>query len=394
MPAESKGPRLWLRKARRDKRGRATHRAVWLILDGEHQESTGCGRDDCAGAEKQLEAYLNRKHTSAATKKSSRDPDQIPIADVLALYAADVAPGHARPKETGQRLERLLAFFGIKTLSAVNGDLCREFVKTRSTPIAAREDLVTLRAAINHHRAEGYCEKVVSVVLPEKAVGRKRWCTRCEAAKLLWTAWRFREKQKGQVTDRRTRRHVARFLLVALYTGTRVGAVCAAALEPMEGRGWIDLDKGIFYRRAEDARETKKRRPPVPLPRRLLAHLRRWKRLGQRFPVEWNGRAVSDCDKAFRNVAREAGLPDVTPHVLRHTQATWQMQLGTDPWQAAEYLGMTLKTLLENYGHHHPDYLLGPREALDRPPKLRQRNPATEGEQTRSNVLKIADRSR
>jgi hypothetical protein len=55
---------------------------------------------------------------------------------------------------------------------------------------------------------------------------------------------------------------------------------------------------------------------------------------------------------------------------------------------------MMLKTLLENYGHHHPDYLLGPREALDRPPKLRQRNPATERERTSSNVPKIADRSR
>jgi len=141
-------------------------------------------------------------------------------------------------------------------------------------------------------------------------------------------------------------------------------------------------------------RDTKKRRPPAPLPRRLLAHLRRWKRAGQRFAVEWNGAPVRDVDKAFRNVAREAGLPDVTPHILRHTAATWQMQLGTDPWQAAEYLGMTLKTLLDNYGHHHPDYLKGPREAFDRAPKLRQNNATNERERTQSNVMKIADRSR
>jgi integrase len=80
------------------------------------------------------------------------------------------------------------------------------------------------------------------------------------------------------------------------------------------------------------------------------------KRLGQRYAVKWNGEPVKDVDKAFRNVARAAKLPDVTPHALRHTAATWQMQLGTDPWQAAEYLGMSVKTLLENYGHHHPDY--------------------------------------
>jgi integrase len=84
----------------------------------------------------------------------------------------------------------------------------------------------------------------------------------------------------------------------------------------------------------------------------------------------------------------------VTPHVLRPTAATWQMQLGTDPGQAAEYFGMTLKTLHDNYWHHHPDYLLGPREAFDRAPKDRQRKPATERERSQSNVTKIADRSR
>jgi hypothetical protein len=32
------------------------------------------------------------------------------------------------------------------------------------------------------------------------------------------------------------------------------------------------------------------------------------------------------------------------------------MQAGTDPWVAAGYLGMTVKTLVDNYGHHHPDH--------------------------------------
>jgi len=83
MPAKSKGARLWLRKARRDRAGRITHPAVWLIRDGNHQTSTGCGHDDRVGAERELELYLNRKHAAQA-KKSARDPDQIPVADVLA----------------------------------------------------------------------------------------------------------------------------------------------------------------------------------------------------------------------------------------------------------------------------------------------------------------------
>jgi len=35
-----------------------------------------------------------------------------------------------------------------------------------------------LRAAINHHREVARCEKIVSVVSPQKSVGHDRWPTR------------------------------------------------------------------------------------------------------------------------------------------------------------------------------------------------------------------------
>jgi integrase len=170
--------------------------------------------------------------------------------------------------------------------------------------------------------------------------------------------------------------------------------VCAAAFQPTEGRGWVDVDRGIFYRRPAGQRETKKRRPPVPLPQRLLTHLRRWKRSGQKFAVEWNRRPVKDVDKAFRNVANDADLPDITPHVMRHTAATWLMQLGTDKWEAAEYLGMTAEQLERTYGHHHPDHLKAPRTAFDRSPKDRQYMTGTNRDHVQSNVRKIANDSR
>jgi integrase len=49
----------------------------------------------------------------------------------------------------------------------------------------------------------------------------------------------------------------------------------------------------------------------------------------------------------------------VTPHVLRHTAATWLMQAGVDLWQAAGFLGLTVEMISQRYGHHHPGHLAG-----------------------------------
>jgi len=63
------------------------------------------------------------------------------------------------------------------------------------------------------------------VVLPPRGEARVRWLRRGEAARLLLAAHRYREVQKGFATGRRALAHIARFILVGLYTGTRAGAI-------------------------------------------------------------------------------------------------------------------------------------------------------------------------
>ena len=397
MPQAAKGPRLWLRRERRDRTGAVTHPAVWYIRDdGRYQESTGCRVDDRERAVQLLAEYIARKRLDGAPR-GARDPAAVPVADVIARYVRDVAAKCGRPKEAAQRARALLAFFGDKTLAEINGDRCRQYAAQRATDAAARRELEDLRAAINHHRREGLCSQVVEVVLPPERPARERWLTRSEAARLLLAAWRYREVQKGKATDRRSRQHVAKFILVALYTGTRASAVCGAAMEPTVGRGWIDVERGVFYRRAAGVRETKKRQPAVPLPLGLLAHLRRWKRHGQRFAVEWNRDRVADVGKAFGNAVADAGLgPEVTPHVLRHTAATWLMQAGVDMWEAAGFLGMTVEMLSQRYGHHHPAHLERAKNSFSAAARHTRRHTLalTEQEQTATNVRNIAVVSR
>lgn len=396
MPRDAKGPRLWRQPASRGKDG-SVRAAVWVIRDGATKRSTGVRAAGRGSPPREaldaLAAYIAARHAPA--RERGRRADAVLVADVLNIYTTDIAPKHARPKETGLRIRALLGFWGDKTLADVTGQSCRRYAEHRGSPSAARRELEELRAAINHHRSEGLCTDVVSVVLPDKSPPRERWLTRSEAARLIWAAWRYREVQKGMETDRRSRRHVARFILVALYTGTRASAVCAAALGPTPGAAWIDLERGIFYRRAEGERETKKRKPPVRLPSRLLAHLRRWKKLGQRYAVEWRAEPVLAVRKAFQRARDDAGLDEaVTPHVLRHTAATWLMHAGTDRFQAAGFLGMSVETLERVYGHHHPDHQADAVENIARRGLPADRNGRTKREQDASNVIEIAGNKR
>ena len=116
--------------------------------------------------------------------------------------------------------------------------------------------------------------------------------------------------------------------------------------------------------------ETKKRQPPVPLPRQLLAHLRRWEREGGRYVVEFRGQRCGHVKSAWKRALDRAGIEHCTRHDLRHTSITWAMYNGMDRWDAAGYFGVTMDTLERVYAHHHPDYLQGAVEAMERKPNL------------------------
>ncbi|TYL83677.1 tyrosine-type recombinase/integrase [Bradyrhizobium cytisi] len=380
MPRISKGPRLYKRKAKR-RNGRLIASAVWTIRDGDREVATGifageAERKPPKAAEDALVKYITSKYRPP---RRVRDIEDIDVADVLAIYHAHreaiyIERGSPQSEitEFADRIGRLNDFFGGKMLAGVNAQTCGQYVKARGRPGGARRDLEDLRAAINHHAREGLHRGLVRVALPAKGPGRERWLSRSEAAALLWACWRYREIQtrhrgplKNQKieTGKRPLRHIARFILIGLYTGTRAGAIASASPYRDTGRSYVDLENGIFYRLAQGRRPTKKRQPPAPIPDRLLAHMRRWARTGAIVShfVEFNGAAVKSVKSGFRSavglakLSTEAGK--VTPHTLRHTAATWLMQRGADPWKSAGFLGMSVEVLLDTYGHHHPEFL-------------------------------------
>lgn len=380
-----KGPRLWLQPERKNNNG-SLEAARWIIRDGSIKRSTGCAPGDIEGAERALQQYIAEKHDP---RRHDGDPGRVLIVDVLNVYAQDVAPQHARPRETGARIARLATWWGdprhaMQTMAAagrpkvqmtglvsdIGSASCRAYAATIEGQRTASMDLEILRAALNHAVKENLLTAAPSVALPQKSEPRQRWLTRSEVAKLLWAALRGTRSSNGRSGSSdgwHARRHLARFILVAVYTGSRKLDILNACFERNSEHGHIDVERGMWTRKAENKRATKKRQTTIPLPRPLLGHMRRWQRNGQKFAVEFNGRPVERIDKAFRQLVKDCGLDtDVVPHTFRHTAITWGMQRGMDPWDASGYFGLSMQTLLEVYGHHHPDHLRDAAEKMGR----------------------------
>jgi integrase len=283
---------------------------------------------------------------------------------VLQLYLREHVAHHIIRKDVQiYRCRYLLEWWGAQPVTTIKRSTCQDYIKWRVAQIGksgrkisiatARKDLETLGAALRYYHAENALDTLPVVTLPPKSPPREEWLTRAQVAALIRSA------------RRHNLNHVARFILIAVYTGTRTTAILKLSWLPSTDGGWFDLDNGVLYRRGRNTRQTTKRQPPARLHERLLPHLRRWRSadlaVGIRQVIHWRGEPVGKLRRSWDRVRdesrAEAGIDfHFTRHTLRHTAATWIMQAGVTPWEAAGYLGMSAETLERVYGHHSPHH--------------------------------------
>jgi integrase len=323
MPRRAKGPRLYLDPKRKQ----------WIIRDGLRFIRTGCGERDGAEAEKYLAQYIGQKHKPEASGAPM-------IAGMLAVYGNEVAPNMKSARLIAYHISNLLKWWGDKTAAQITMRNCKEFCSARPSQ-AAIADLKTLKAAADYWHKSEYGPLNFQPVFwrPKANPPKERWLTRQEAARLVKAAKPYL--------------HLRRAILLGLHTGSRPGVILALRWDQ------IDLKTGVMRRLQSGAlQDAKKRAPPVRLGRKILGHLRRWKRLDgeTEYVCHFEGRAVDDPHASWRKVIKAAGLPGITRHTLRHTRATWMAQNGVSLFEAAGFLGMTTKTLESVYAHHHPDW--------------------------------------
>ncbi len=196
-------------------------------------------------------------------------------------------------------------------------------------------ELVTLRAALQWAVAERWITDLPKIETPRQPAPRDRWLTREEADRLLAAA---------RVP------HVRTFLATCLYTAARAGAVLELTWDRVDlGAGLIDLGQAPGG----------KGRAVVPIGAKLRPILEEARAAATcPYVVEYAGIRVASVKTGTRAAARRAGLPGVTPHILRHTAATWMAIAGVPMVEIARLLGHADSRTTERvYAKHTPDYL-------------------------------------
>lgn len=274
----------------------------------------------------------------------SGEPDKaIPtVGAILSAYEVDRA---------GVRAPNSLKF-GVKALQPL-----RDLFPSQLTPTAVRNwakergasagtilrDVGVLRAAMAwavEHQWIGAAPIISNPVKTPR--GRKRWLSRDEAKALL-----------GACRDP----HIKVFINLGLHTLARSGAILDARWDHIDWkRKLIDYGEG----------HGNKHRAIIPLNDEVLKVLKAAHALScSDHIVEFRGDRVHTVKNGFEAARARAGLgDDVTPHVLRHSGASWLIEAGVPEDEVARMLGDTVEMVRKVYGHFSPDYLRRASNAL------------------------------
>ena len=343
MPRRNQGRRLrWLEKRR-------CYYITWTERGRSRECSTGTADLE------QAEAFFAEFLHARGRRDGPSDPSEMLVTDVLAHYGSERGPQVTAPGVMGRAIDLLIRFWQGRVVSDVRPETCRRYCEKRGRSAGTvRRELGVLQAAINHAHKDGKLTRSVVVELPQSPPPRDRWLTRQEAGRLL----RASRTQQARL-------YLPLFILLGLYTGRRKEAILSLRWPQ------VDLEAGLIDFETPGRERTKKRRGKVPIPAKLLPHLKRARKRGSDLGhvLHINGKRIGNIKKGFAAACRRAGLAGVSPHTLRHTAATWLMRAGVSHWQAAGFLAMSEKTLRDVYGHHHPDYLREAAEAISKRPQ-------------------------
>ena len=150
------------------------------------------------------------------------------------------------------------------------------------------------------------------------------------APKEIWLDFPEIDRLLAEVSDIP---HLYTATLLMLSTAGRVGAILELTWDRVNfDKNWIDL--------RIDPKKPAKGRACIPMNKGLREHLLKVKeKSDSEFVVTFRDVGVKSIYKAFKAYCRRAGLPDVSPHVLRHTAAVHMVAAGCAMARVSQYPG-------------------------------------------------------
>lgn len=214
-----------------------------------------------------------------------------------------------------------------------------QYVKDRDVASGTiLRELGVLRTALkwaSKHNRISLIPHIGNPVEPYKP--RERWLSREEGRALLQACHQP---------------HVRLFVMLGLMTAARMSAILELTWDKVNLEVCqIDYGEGFGN----------KRRSIVAINEELVFHLEAAKAFAcdpvSGPVIEFRGEAVTNIYHGFKLACRRAKLSDdVSPHVLRHTAASWMAQDAV-PWrEIAQMLGDSEETVQRVYAKFHPEY--------------------------------------
>ena len=276
-------------------------------------------------------------------------PETVALETCLLRYYHNQAR-HLRSRDQARySLEKWSDFFAGALVSEVTAARLRQFVDwMRERGMSdgyMRRTLAVGQAALNRAHREGEIAAVprVDLGLAPEGEPRERILSVEEAARLMASA---------------RLEHFRLYLMLAFGTAARPEAILQLTTFQ------VDCDARLIRLNPPGRRQTKKRRPTVPMCETLLPYLRG---LRPGHVIQYKGRPLGTIRSAFRQARDRAGLSkDVSPYTLRHTVATEMRKRGVPVWEVAGFLGHSsgYKTT-ERYAKFGPDHLSQAVQAID-----------------------------
>lgn len=313
--------------------------AVAIIDESGQRVRRSLGTDDLAEAKRRLPAFIRQIEL----------PADLTVRHLWEAYRRDKSAKRIA-ENMGFSGKAILAEFGDHRPDSITAVMCRAYARKRQS---AGRKVGTVWTELNHFRiVMNWAAKMrmipmqVYVELPQKPPPRDKRLTKEEADRLRAAAQ----------PD-----HIRVAITLMLGTAARAGAVLDLTWDR------VDFERGIItYADAADG-AMRKGRATVPMNSMVRRELEKAKRVAMSdHVVEWSGRKVGSIKRGFSASAERAGLIGISPHVLRHTAATWMAEAGLSMSEIARVLGHSDSSITERvYAKFSPGHLRAATSALD-----------------------------